>query len=216
MPERSFPDDLLQGYARFQSGRLDRERERYRTLAEEGQRPATMVIACCDSRAAPETVFDAGPGELFVMRNVANLVPPHEPDGGQHATLAAIEFAIAGLGVSRIVVMGHARCGGVAAALDAERAPLGPGDYIGQWIALLAPEAEHARAAEFDTPAERQTATERRAVRGSVERLLAMPQVAEAVREGRLAVHGAWFDIASGELWVMGPDGGFERAASGA
>ena len=211
-----FPSDLIDGYRRFTAGRLDAERERYRTLAREGQRPRTMVIACCDSRAAPETIFDVGPGELFVVRNVANLVPPYEPDGGQHATSAAIEFAVVALKVERIVVLGHGRCGGIAASLDADMQPLSESDFIGKWIGLLKPDAARVRGTEFLTPAERQTAMERLAVRGSIERLRGFPPVRDGESEGRLALAGAWFDIESGELWVMDPEtGDFERPGSG-
>ena len=207
-----FPTDLVEGYGRFTKGRLHDERERYRRLAREGQKPRTMVIACCDSRAAPETIFDVGPGELFVVRNVANLVPPYEPDGGQHSTSAAIEFAVAALKVERIVVLGHGRCGGIQASLDAQMDPLSPSDFIGKWIGLLRPEAERVRNTDFLTPAERQTAMERLAVRGSIARLREFPMVESALREGRLSLGGAWFDIESGELWVMDPGSGdFER-----
>ena len=204
----TFPGTLLKGYHRFTHGRLTAERERYRALAREGQKPTTMVIACCDSRAAPETIFDMGPGELFVVRNVANLVPPYEPDGGQHSTSAAIEFAIAGLGVTNIVVLGHGRCGGIAAALNENMQPLSAGDFIGKWIGLLKPYAAKISGTDFLTPAERQTALERFAVRGSLDRLREFPQVRQGEADGALALHGAWFDIESGELWVMEPETG--------
>lgn len=200
---KNFPPDLIDGHRRFSGGRLDAERERYRKLALEGQRPRTMVIACCDSRAAPETIFDMGPGELFVVRNVANLVPPYEPDGGQHSTSAAIEYAVAVLGVERIVVLGHGRCGGIAAALDVDMRPLSEGDFIGKWIGLLRPDAERLRDAEFASPEERQTEMERLAVRGSIERLRAFPMVERAEREGGLRISGAWFDIELGELRIL-------------
>jgi carbonic anhydrase len=119
-----FPDHLLKGHANFMAGRYAREKDRIRDLAAEGQTPTTMIIACCDSRAAPETIFNTGPGELFVLRNVANLVPTFEPDGGQHGTSAGIEFAVNALKVSNIVIMGHGRCGGIRAALNPNGAPL--------------------------------------------------------------------------------------------
>ncbi|EJZ20821.1 carbonic anhydrase, partial [Rhizobium sp. Pop5] len=112
-----FPTLLLDGYRNFMNGRYADARDRYRQLAENGQSPSTLVIACSDSRAAPELIFDAGPGELFVIRNVANMVPPYEPDGHFHSTSAALEFAVQALKVSDIVVMGHGRCGGIRAAL---------------------------------------------------------------------------------------------------
>ena len=110
---QNFPPSLLSGYRNFMSGRYKDESERYRALAETGQKPQTLFIACCDSRAAPETIFDCGPGELFVMRNVANMVPPFEPDGQYHGTSSAIEYAVQVLKVKDIVVMGHGRCGGI-------------------------------------------------------------------------------------------------------
>ena len=116
--------------------------QRYQDLASRGQTPETMIIACCDSRAAPETMFDAGPGELFVVRNVANLVPPYAPDGEYHATSAALEFAVQSLKVKDIVVMGHGRCGGIRAVLDPGSEPLSPGDFIGKWMSLVGPAAE--------------------------------------------------------------------------
>ncbi|MEQ1521226.1 MAG: carbonic anhydrase, partial [Aestuariivirga sp.] len=113
----SLPKRLLDGYANFRKGRYASEADRYRKLGEGLQKPTIMMIACCDSRAAPETIFDAGPGEMFVVRNVANLVPPYTPDGGHHATSAALEFAVLSLGVEHLVVMGHGRCGGIRAAV---------------------------------------------------------------------------------------------------
>ena len=110
-----FPARLLQGYADFKASRLPQERARFEEMAENGQRPEIMIIACCDSRVSPEVIFDARPGELFVVRNVANLVPPYSPDGELHGTSAALEFAVQALKVKHIVVMGHGRCGGVHA-----------------------------------------------------------------------------------------------------
>src|ERR1700680_2710319 len=126
----SFPEHLLEGYRAFTSQRLPTEQSRYRELSEIGQAPEVMVIGCCDSRVSPEVIFDAGPGELFVMRNVANLVPPYAPDGAYHGVSAALEYAVLVLRVRHIVVLGHARCGGIAAY--ANDAP--PGDFIGKWI----------------------------------------------------------------------------------
>ncbi|EBU7498174.1 carbonate dehydratase, partial [Salmonella enterica subsp. enterica serovar Typhi] len=118
------PDHLLKGYRAFMAGRYHDESALYRQLARDGQSPETLVIACCDSRAAPEAIFNSAPGELFVVRNVANLVPPYEPDGEFHATSAALEFAVQSLKVKNIVVMGHGRCGGIRAALSPDAAPL--------------------------------------------------------------------------------------------
>jgi carbonic anhydrase len=201
---------LLEGYRAFLGEHY--ERERYRELAREGQRPTTMIIACCDSRSAPETIFNAGPGELFVLRNIANLVPPFEQGGGQHGTSAAIEFAVNALNVANIVVMGHGRCGGIHAALDPAGTPLAPGAFIGKWMDMLRPMAEQVGAYSAMTATERQTTLERLAVRHSLMNLRTFPYVAELEAEGRLALHGAWFDISLGELWVMDPEtGDFER-----
>ncbi|MGV1793193.1 carbonic anhydrase [Rhizobium lusitanum] len=201
----SFPTSLLSGYRNFMSGRYADERERYRSLAESGQSPSTLVIACCDSRAAPEIIFDAGPGELFVIRNVANMVPPYEPDGNFHATSAALEFAVQSLKVSDIVVMGHGRCGGIRAALDPNAEPLSPGDFIGRWMGLLKPAAEQIQSNDIMTPVERQTALERISIRNSLNNLRSFPEIKALEGEGKLQLHGAWFDISTGELWIMDP-----------
>src|SRR6478736_625787 len=134
----TFPKHLLEGYNAFATHRLPAEQNRYRELSVKGQSPEVMVIGCCDSRVAPEAIFDAGPGELFVARNIANLVPPYTPDGAQRAVSAALEFAVQALRVKHIVVLAHAQCGGIRAFAE-ESAPLSPGDFIGRWIELLAP-----------------------------------------------------------------------------
>ena len=167
-----------------------------------------MVIACCDSRSAPETIFDAGPGELFVLRNVANLVPPYKPDEHHHGTSAALEFAVQSLKVKHIVVMGHGRCGGINAALKPSSEPLSPGDFIGRWMNLVAPAAEAIAGNSLLTPAERQTALERISIRFQIENLRTFPCVRILEQKGKLTLHGAWFDISTGELWVMDPKTG--------
>lgn len=198
-----FPDHLVTGYGDFRRGRFAKEAASYRQLAESGQKPTTMVIACCDSRAAPELVFSARPGELFVVRNVANLVPPYEPDGHYHGTSAALEFAVQALRVRHIVVMGHGRCGGVAAVLDDSAKPLSPGDFIGRWMELLRPAASRIAADKALSPAERQTALEQFAVRCSLDNLRTFPCVSILEGRGQLRLHGAWFDIAEGRLSIM-------------
>ena len=206
------PERLLKGYQAFQSGRFSDERARYEDLARMGQEPEIMVIACCDSRAAPETIFDIGPGELFVARNVANLMPPYAPDDNFHATSAALEYAVQSLKVKHIVVLGHGRCGGIAAALAPAGTPLSTGDFIGKWMSLLGPAAERINKAEFLTAAERQTALERASVRYSIDNLRTFPCVSILESKGRLTLHGAWFDISTGELWAMNKEtGDFER-----
>lgn len=197
------PDSLLAGYRTFMREHFTHETSRYRHLADKGQSPETLVIACCDSRAAPETIFNTAPGEIFVLRNVANLIPPYEPDGEYHAASAALEFAVQSLKVKNIVVMGHGRCGGIKAALDTESAPLSPGDFIGKWMSLIAPAAEAVSGNQLMTPAERHTALERISIRYSINNLRTFPCVDILEKKGKLTLHGAWFDISTGELWVM-------------
>jgi carbonic anhydrase len=203
-----FPAFLLEGYSNFMAGRYARESARYRDLARTGQNPTTMVIACCDSRAAPETIFDCGPGELFVLRNVANLVPIYAPDAGQHGTSAGIEFAVKQLEVENILVMGHGRCGGIHAALNPKAALVIESDFIGKWMSMLTPVADQVGLNTWMTEAERQTALERISVRNSIGNLRSFPFIAEREQQGLLALHGAWFDISTGELWIMDAETG--------
>ncbi|MBS3647911.1 carbonic anhydrase [Pseudaminobacter sp. 19-2017] len=206
------PDQLLSGYRNFMQGRYAAETDRYRELARGGQAPATMVVACCDSRSAPEVIFDAGPGELFVLRNVANLVPPYAPDGEFHSTSAALEFAVQSLKVKNIVVMGHGRCGGIRAALAPGSGPASPGDFIGKWMSLLAPSADAVSGNTLLTEGERQTALERISIRYSIANLRTFPYIKALEDEGQLTLSGAWFDISTGELWVMDREtGDFRR-----
>ena len=202
------PDRLLRGYASFRYGRFQTENQRYRALAETGQDPGVLVIACCDSRAAPELIFDASPGEIFVVRNVANLVPPYAPDGEYHGTSAALEFAVMGLRVRDIVVMGHGRCGGIKAALADASQPLSPGDFIGKWISLLEkPVAECMCAGDTD-PGARQQRLEHLSIVHSLANLRTFPCINALVGADRIRQHGAWFDIALGELHVYDEETG--------
>ena len=206
------PEHLLAGHKAFITGRYVSEEQRYRSLAREGQDPDTLVIACCDSRAAPETIFDAAPGELFVIRNVANLVPPYAPDGDYHATSSALEFGVQALKVKHIVVLGHGRCGGIKAALAPDAAPLSPGDFIGKWMSMVEEPAKMVMANELMTVGERQTALERISIRFSLQNLRSFPYVASREATGELSLHGAWFDISTGELWAIDPEtGDFQR-----
>ncbi len=198
---------LLDGYRRFRGDYLPRFRRRFAQLAQEGQSPPAMVISCCDSRVDPAWIFDAGPGELFVLRNVANLVPPYAPDGDYHGTSAAIEFAVRSLQVRSIVVMGHGGCGGVRALLDDQ--PAG-GEFISAWMDIAAP-ARAAAQAQGGEAGGLQRACEHEVVRTSLRNLRSFPWVAAAEAEGRLALHGAWFDVAEGTLlWLPEPEGEFQ------
>ena len=200
------PLELLAGYRRFRATRYAFERERWRRLGEEGQRPATMVVACSDSRSGPETVFDAGPGELFVVRNVAGLVPAYAPDAGVHAASAALEFAVLALDVAAIVVMGHGQCGGIRAALEGS-AVLSTSDFVGAWMSEVA-----RLAADLDPGAApdlllRQRALEHRSVERSIANLRTFPWIGAREAAGQLRLHGAWFDISLGELHALSPAG---------
>ena len=210
--EPGFPQRLSEGYKAFYYARLRHERERYESLAAEGQKPEIMIIACCDSRAAPETIFDAAPGELFVVRNVANLVPPYKPDGDYHGTSAALEFAVQQLKVKHIVVMGHGRCGGVHAfreqADGAVSEPLSPGDFIGKWISIMDPASQDIRCGADAGIEIRQRALEEASIRNSLANLMTFPCVRILADKQRLQLHGAWFDISSGDLWIADRDSG--------
>jgi carbonic anhydrase len=197
-----FPQRLSDGYRSFLGQRFSQERQRYEDLAE-GQSPEVMLIGCCDSRVSPQVIFDAGPGEMFVVRNVANLVPPFETGGEYHGTSAALEFAVQALKVKHIVVMGHARCGGIRAFAD-PGAPLSPGDFIGRWMSLIEPAAEKLG---FDR--ERGIVPlrdlELAAIELSLSNLMTFPCIRILVERGRLQLHGAYFGVADGVLLVRDP-----------
>lgn len=202
-----FPERLVDGYRAFLSGRLPLEQSRFRDLAETGQRPEVMVIGCCDSRVSPEVIFDARPGELFVVRNVANLVPPYSPDGGRHGVSAALEFAVQALNVGHIVVLGHAQCGGVRAFAE-QRVPLSPGDFIGQWMSLLAPAAAGLERPTGEPSADYLTRLEYASLRHTLDNLMTFPYVRSRVEAGGLALHAAYFGVATGTLAVLDGDSG--------
>jgi carbonic anhydrase len=197
-----FPQRLIDGYNAFASGRLPREQDRYRELAERGQSPQIMVIGCCDSRVSPEVIFDASPGELFVVRNVANLIPPYSPDGAYHGVSAALEFGVGALRVKHIVVLGHAHCGGVRAFAE-EHAPLSPGDFIGKWMSLIAPAAEKLGGRAEVPLAEYLTRLEQASVANSLDNLMTFPQLTKLIEKGKVATHGAYFGVATGDLSVL-------------
>ncbi|WP_313534834.1 carbonic anhydrase [Sphingomonas sp.] len=205
-------DALLGGYRRFRNEGWSTQRARWAELSE-GQSPKVMVIACSDSRVDPAQIFDTSPGEIFVVRNVANLVPPFEMGGGRHGVSAALEFAVTQLEVPEIVVMGHGACGGAHAALtqrfaDAEN---GEGGFIAHWVDMLDGAREKIVAEHGDGP-EAVRAMEQETVRVSIRNLRTFPFVAEREAAGKLTIHGAYFAIADGVLHVMGEDGTFAAA----
>jgi carbonic anhydrase len=198
----SFPHRLVDGYKAFVAGRLRTEQDRFRDLAEHGQSPEVMVIGCCDSRVSPEVIFDARPGELFVVRNVANLVPPYSPDGAYHGVSAALEFAVGALRVKHIVVLGHARCGGVQAFAE-EAAPLSPGDFIGKWMSLIAPAAEKLGPIGDVPSADYLVRLEQASIANSLDNLLTFPGLRKLIERGKVTCHGAYFGVATGQLSVL-------------
>jgi carbonic anhydrase len=198
----TFPQRLIEGYSAFAAGRLRTEQDRYRELAEAGQSPEVMVVGCCDSRVSPEVIFDARPGELFVVRNVGNLIPPYAPDGKAHGVSAALEFAVGALRVKHIVVLGHARCGGVRAFAE-EHGPLSPGDFIGKWMALMAPAADKVGARGTAPMDDYLARLEQASVVNSLDNLMTFPRLATLIEKGKIATHGAYFGVASGDLSVL-------------
>jgi carbonic anhydrase len=199
-----FPQHLLDGYRTFQTQRLPTEQSRYRELSERGQSPEVMVIGCCDSRVSPEVIFDAGPGELFVVRNIANLVPVYQPDEGAHGVSAALEYAVNVLRVKHIVVLGHAQCGGIRAFID-KIEPLSPGDFIGKWMAMFIKPGEVVEQRSHETMQHFVERIEKAAVFRSLENLMTFPFVRNAVERGDMRVHGAYFGVAEGLLFVLDP-----------
>lgn len=201
--DQLLPERLVAGYEIFLGGRFRREQDRYKQLGMTGQTPKVLLIGCCDSRVSPEVIFDADPGEIFVVRNVANLVPPYAPNDDLHGTSAALEFAVMSLQVEHVVVMGHASCGGVRAfvknAEDPEHRPLSPGDFIGKWITLIAPAAEKLgeRDEPFDAYVDR---LGKAAIIATLDNLRSFPWVRAAEARGALQLHGAFFGVSDGVL----------------
>ena len=197
-------DRLIDGYRRFRAQQWPERRDVFEHLAARGQAPRTMVVACCDSRVDPTMIFNAQPGELFVVRNVANLVPPYEPDAAFHSTSAALEFGVRVLKVQDLIVMGHAMCGGIQVLLQG--APSPGGDFLVPWMRI----AEPARVRVLQRhSADPQSDCERESIKLSLDNLRSFPWIAERVAAGQLQLTGAIFDIRSGVLARLKPDGSF-------
>jgi carbonic anhydrase len=201
---------LIDGYLRFRLGAYREQRERYDRLAQ-GQAPKVMVIACSDSRVDPTRVFDAEPGQMFVLRNIANLVPPMDAITGQSSVAAALEYAVTMIAVHHVVVFGHARCGGIAAALAGEFDESNPeaGRHVRPWMEFIAPARDAVQAAQALFPdIDAQRALEQASVRHSLANLRSYPFVADAEAAGKVKLHGVIFDIAEGVLKVLDPGTG--------
>ncbi|MBS9716058.1 carbonic anhydrase [Pseudohalocynthiibacter aestuariivivens] len=198
------PERLVQGYQRFRDGYFIENKEKLAALAME-QKPRIALLSCCDSRVDPTTVFDAAPGDLFVIRNVANLAPPYEQEGVFHGTSAALEFAVTGLEVSHIVVLGHANCGGIRALMDKS-----PSDdktsFIDRWMTIAAPVREHICASGEMPDEERYATCERQAIAHSLRNLMTYPWVKTRVNAGTLSLHGWHYDLAEGTLSSLDPE----------
>ncbi len=188
---------LIDGYRRFREGPYAAQKDRYDGLVE-GQAPPFMIVSCCDSRVDPATVFDTVAGQVFALRNVANLVPPFEGTPGLHGASAAIEFGVLGLEVRHILVLGHARCGGIKAALGG--AHLEGGGFVDAWMTII---GEARSRVLLDRPADPHEALEREAIKVSLRNLRTFPYIAEREADGRIQLHGALFGIERGELLVL-------------
>jgi carbonic anhydrase len=197
-------DQLIEGYRRFRDNDWARERERWSELSE-GQSPQVMILSCADSRVDPAQIFDARPGEMFVVRNIAALAPPYETSRGFHGVSAALEFAVTQLEVSEILVMGHGLCGGCAAALTGQFDDTEPGEghFIADWVRMLASARDHVRSKHSEWDREAFLEMEREAVKVSLANLRSFPWIADREDAGRLKLHGAHFSIAEGRLYML-------------
>ena len=195
---------LIEGYRRFRENDWARERERWAELAE-GQSPQVMILACADSRSDPAQIFDARPGEMFVVRNIAALAPPYETSSGFHGVSSALEFAVTQLNVGEILVMGHGRCGGCAAALTGQfnDTPPGEGHFIADWVRMLKSTSDEVRSRHEELDRDAFLDMERAAVKVSLANLRTFPWISEREQSGRLKLHGAHFSIAEGRLYIL-------------
>lgn len=197
-------ETLVAGFKRFREGHFLRERELFQRLAQEGQSPRTLIVGCCDSRVDPAIIMDADPGELFVIRNVANLVPPFETGGNYHGTSAALEFGVRDLKVENIIVLGHAQCGGIRALMRGTTPDTG--GFISGWMQVAAHARNRVQSRLHGEPQEKMDrACEREAVLVSLDNLLTFPWILERVAQRKLALHGWYFDIEQGELQHFNP-----------
>jgi carbonic anhydrase len=196
---------LLAGYRRFRCNGWPEQRRAFESLAKDGQSPQSLVVACIDSRVDPASIFDTAPGQMLTVRNVANLVPPYAPDAAYHGTSAALEFGVRVLEVPHLVVLGHGLCAGVRALLDG--APDNADEFVAPWMSIAEP--ARVRALRCVSAEERQQCCEHEVIKVSLTNLMTFPWIAERVAAGKLELHGAWFDIHTGVLQTLQPDGSF-------
>ena len=205
---KPLPSYLLQRYHGWKATSYAENQGWYRRLASEGQRPRAMIISCCDSRVHVTSIFGADQGEFFIHRNIANLVPPYEPDGDHHGTSAAVEYAVSFLNVAHVIVMGHSSCGGVQGCLDMCKGNAPELDaldsFVGRWMDILRPKYDGVK--DIEDPIEQARVLEKQSVMVSLENLMSFPFVRSAVDDGLLTLHGLWMDIAAGGLEYFDPE----------
>jgi carbonic anhydrase len=200
----STPQELIEGFKRFRERAITGDNAQFQNLVELGQTPSTLVVACCDSRVDPALILDCSPGDLFVIRNVANLVPPAESQGHYHGTSAALEFGVRNLKVQHIIVLGHAQCGGIHALL--ERAVSEDESFIAEWMDIADAARQHVEREHADADSRlRHRICEQRSILISLENLMTFTWIRERIELGELALHGWYFDIESGELLGYNP-----------
>tara|TARA_B110000438_G_scaffold287734_1_gene320379 strand:- start:3335 stop:3967 length:633 start_codon:yes stop_codon:yes gene_type:complete len=205
-------ETLREGHARYREARLPEYRPLFKKLSDTGQDPKALVVACSDSRVDPTLLFDQDPGDLFIVRNVANVVPPYEPGAGYHGTSAALEFGVKGLELSDIIVLGHAHCGGIQALIEMTDGESPPGEFIGPWMSIAEQAALQAK--EESNGEDRAVKTEQAVVRMSLKNLMTFPWVADRVTSGSLTTHGFYFDIRDGSvMWLNANTDQFENFA---
>ena len=204
---KPLPSYLLQRYHGWKATSYAENQGWYRRLASEGQRPRAMIISCCDSRVHVTSIFGADQGEFFIHRNIANLVPPYEPDGDHHGTSAAVEYAVSFLNVAHVIVMGHSSCGGVQGCLDMCKGNAPELDaldsFVGRWMDILRPKYDGVK--DIEDPIQQARVLEKQSVLVSLENLMSFPFVRSAVDDGLLTLHGLWMDIAAGGLEYFDP-----------
>ena len=207
-------DALIAGYRRFRAGYYETHKVKFEHLGAKGQKPHYMIIGCADSRVDPSINFDTGPGDVFMVRNVANVVPPYAPVGDHHGTSAALEFAMKGLEIPNIVILGHAKCGGIAALVDKEPGDAPSNDFLDLWMSVARPARRAAfKVAEAVGQADDRDQVcricEKENVKVGIKNLMGFPWIAERVAAGKVKLHGLYFDITKGELYRLGDDGEF-------